>query len=771
MSLSRVVSKVLRSGLGVALVATLLPAAISAADAPARTYIVTLQVADADAVIQPSNRAARQRIRQRAARTETATDRLAAKHTLKVRHRYEVALSGFSAKLTPAQAAELATDAQVASIRPARRFRVASQAVPRNIKRVMAAPSGAAGPDVDIDVAVLDTGIGPVGGNELNIAGGVNCSGEGHPLDYDDQSWHGTHVAGIIGARDNEIGVVGVAPGARLWSVRVFDSFDRGDESTIICGLEWATATRVSPGPGSIDVINMSLEGPRFGSKEGCGTTGDPIHKAVCAARAAGITMVVAAGNDGIDAKWISPAGYDQVITVGAMNDFDGVGWGKSKPNCLGYKSEKDDAYASYSNHGRDIDIVAPGTCILSTYPSIDGRDTIRMSGTSMAAPHVTGAVARYLAAHPTTKPEDMRRIVRASGRMDWNPKSDPVWSGIDDIDPPNRVLDVAALLGPQDLRVWIYRGTFKVKDKVNSIRRTRVDIQRGGGYGGDATLSVNGLPAAVGKATFDKSVLSSLTGLGTNVRLALKGKGPQGAYDLAVGAVGPGNDPSGSRTLKLMLDRTGPAVSRPTARLVGGVALPANGAAQARVQWTATDALSGVKKATLRRKPGKAAWRDVGSAAGGSLKVQLKAGRTDKLRVRATDKMGNSSQSKVTSVRLTLRDSKSTSLVRPASGGWKMKAAKQAVGGSLLLASKPAAGLTTKFNGYGFAIVAPVGPKRGTLHVSVDGGDPIEVSLKANKPAQRRVVLSRVVPKGSHTLEIVGFQGQTAIDAILILN
>ena len=77
------------------------------------------------------------------------------------------------------------------------------------------------------------------------------------------------------------------------------------------------------------------------------------------------------------------------------------------------------------------------------------GDVTKRMTGTSMAAPHVTGAVARYLASHPGTPPGVVRDIVRGAGRLDWEIESDPVWSGVADPDDPHRLLDVAALNGP----------------------------------------------------------------------------------------------------------------------------------------------------------------------------------------------------------------------------------------------------------------------------------------------------------------------------------
>ena len=165
---------------------------------PGRSYIVTLDVADAGRAIDPTARTGRERVRLRARRTRDATARLERSYDFKASQRFSYAVSGFAAHLTPKQAAELGRNDAVASVRPARRFRIASQTVPAGIRRVRAAPTGA--PAVDADIAVLDTGIGPVGGNELNIQGGVNCSGDGlGAAEWDDlyRSRHGTHVAGI----------------------------------------------------------------------------------------------------------------------------------------------------------------------------------------------------------------------------------------------------------------------------------------------------------------------------------------------------------------------------------------------------------------------------------------------------------------------------------------------------------------------------------------------------------------------------------------------
>jgi subtilisin len=243
---------------------------------------------------------------------------------------------------------------------------------------------------VDINVAVLDTGI--AAHPDLNVVGGVSCLGQSAA----DDNGHGTHTAGTIGAIDNGIGVVGVAPGARLWAVKVLDSRGDGTWSSVICGLDWVYANR-----GTIDVVNLSLGGN--GGESTCSDPADPLHGAVCrVVNEADIPVVVAAGNAGKDAAGTVPATYEEVIAVSAFADTDGTPGGEGPSRC-GYA---DDRFASFSNFGADVDIAAPGVCIPST--SLGSRYA-ELSGTSMATPHVAGAVALYLAENPAAIPEDVR--------------------------------------------------------------------------------------------------------------------------------------------------------------------------------------------------------------------------------------------------------------------------------------------------------------------------------------------------------------------------
>jgi subtilisin family serine protease len=193
---------------------------------------------------------------------------------------------------------------------------------------------------------------------------------------------------------NNGIGVVGVAPEAKLWAVRVLDNSGSGTWSSVICGVDFVTSKAPKNG-GSITVANMSLGGTGA-SDNNCGNTNnDALHKAICRSRDAGVTYVVAASNESADANNSVPAAYDDaVITVSALADSDG------QPGGLGVATPygPDDTFAVFSNYGRIVDLGAPGVNIYSTWKN-GAYKTI--SGTSMASPHVAGAAALYLKAHP----------------------------------------------------------------------------------------------------------------------------------------------------------------------------------------------------------------------------------------------------------------------------------------------------------------------------------------------------------------------------------
>lgn len=363
---------------GVALPATVAGAATPAAAALAKPYIV---------VLDHSTKAA----------TRATTARLVRETDVTATHRFESTVQGFSAKLDAHDVADLRDDPRVAFVTPDRPVQATAlvplapgDAIPPGVRRVGSAVDSQVREASPVNVAVIDTGI-TLDHPDLNAVSGKSCSGTG---DATDGNGHGTHVAGIIAARNNGAGAVGVAPGTKLWAVRVLDANGSGLTSSVICGIDWVTSTRADADPANdITVANLSLGGTGT-STDTCGrTTGDAMHIAICNGVAAGVTFVVAAGNSGADEQTFTPAAYPEVLTVTAAADSDGLPGGLG--GALSCSGAGDDTAASYSNYAtRAVDIAhtiaAPGSCIRSTYPG--GYAT--MSGTSMAAPHVTGLVA-----------------------------------------------------------------------------------------------------------------------------------------------------------------------------------------------------------------------------------------------------------------------------------------------------------------------------------------------------------------------------------------
>ncbi|NHA01717.1 S8 family peptidase [Nocardioides sp. W3-2-3] len=224
-----------------------------------------------------------------------------------------------------------------------------------------------------VDVYVVDTGIytrHPDFGGRA-VPGWDYVDKDSTPQDC---NGHGTHVAGTASA-----GRYGVAKRARLIAVRVLGCDGAGETSTVVAGLDWVTRHHRAGKPA---VVNLSLGGPVSAA----------LDTAVRNVLADGVSVVVAAGNDNADACASSPGRVPGVLTVGA--------------------SDRNDARASFSNIGSCVDLFAPGVGIASTWN--DGRAKV-LSGTSMAAPHVAGAVALYLQSHPSASPATVHAAIVGS--------------------------------------------------------------------------------------------------------------------------------------------------------------------------------------------------------------------------------------------------------------------------------------------------------------------------------------------------------------------
>ena len=257
---------------------------------------------------------------------------------------YGAAFYGYAAYLTGAQATRAKADeANVLSLeryteevflpedkvgivggpRPA----VRPQVVPAAVARVGGGGTGS-GAGVDADIAVLDTGI-DLDHPDLNVVGGVDCTrrdGEG----YDDDEGHGTQVAGLAAARDNDGDIVGTAPGARLWSVKISYFTNNHTYASWLCGMDWVVENAAV-----IDSANNSSGSSRYDvdveNADNCAVVDHTNINTMmsCAVEAAGVPFVAPAGNDHIPLSQgddvLPNGGFSQYITVSGLADYDGV--------------------------------------------------------------------------------------------------------------------------------------------------------------------------------------------------------------------------------------------------------------------------------------------------------------------------------------------------------------------------------------------------------------------------------------------------------------
>lgn len=298
-----------------------------------------------------------------------------------------------------------------------------AQTRPWGIDRVRAPSAWSARRGNDVAVGIVDTGIDE-DHPDLDPISGINTVTDGTSRsDWDDASpscgSHGTHVAGSAAALDNSTGVVGVAPGADLHAIRVFDpesaDLDRcvARSSDIVAGIEWAVDN-------GMDVINLSL-----GSSSPSIAQGD----ALAVAYSNGVLPVAAAGND-FGAPVGFPAAFPDAVAVGAIDENDQV--------------------ADFSNEGPELEVAAPGVGVLST--TNDGGTGLK-NGTSMASPHVAGAAALLRDAAPSLGLDEIRSVLRntADPTVGSNPSGydEETGDGVPDVSG-----GMVALLGGDNLAV-----------------------------------------------------------------------------------------------------------------------------------------------------------------------------------------------------------------------------------------------------------------------------------------------------------------------------
>lgn len=322
------------------------------------------------------------------------------------RYEYNDVFYGLAGEVDSAQLdsvlAEMATDPDIIWVEPDFNMTMppsnataggsSQQQIPWSVAAIGGQTSWAVSGDgqgtVGVDVFVLDTGVANANNNDPNddLLLVENVDFRPGMNDAKDYYGHGTHVAGIIGAYDDNDGLVGIAPGVWVHNLKVLGDDGTADVSLVIAAIEHVTAAKLAA-PAKHMVVNLSL-GEDINTPEY-----SALDEAVEASIQAGVVYVIAAGNESRNVSNVTPAKVDGAITVGSY--------------------ATDGSFSAFSNWGPKVDLLAPGEGVISLGSAASGATgPVAMSGTSMSAAHVTGAAALYMAQNPSATPAQVQQAL-----------------------------------------------------------------------------------------------------------------------------------------------------------------------------------------------------------------------------------------------------------------------------------------------------------------------------------------------------------------------
>ena len=254
-----------------------------------------------------------------------------------------------------------------------------------------------------VKIGIIDTGIN-LNHPDLKVSGGKSFVAG--VSSYTDDFGHGTHVAGIIAAQDNGFGIVGIAPDAQIYAVKVLNNSGTGNQSDVVAGINWAVEQQM-------DILNLSITSPQ-GSYL--------LEEALQKAYDQGVLIVAASGNYltstlDRDGDVLFPARYPTVLAVGSVN--------------------RNLERSTFSYIGQDLEFVAPGEDILSTYIGTGTEEYSSLTGTSMATPFVAGVAALYKQEFPLFNNVEIRSLMQKSAK-DLGERGKDIYYGHGLIQPPS---------------------------------------------------------------------------------------------------------------------------------------------------------------------------------------------------------------------------------------------------------------------------------------------------------------------------------------------